>query len=397
MTEGLELRRLPDEREARRSALLGLVDEVAPTLLAGADEAEARGTLPLATVDALEALEFFRLKLPVVLGGAEADPVTYLEVIEALAYIDTSAAWTTMIGNTSIALLGAFLPDDAIEQIFVDGEVPLAAAVTAPTGKAKPVSGGHILTGRWRFGSGIRHARWVGAGALAPSPDGGEQVQRLFAVPIEAVEVHDNWNVVGLRGTGSCDFTISEQFVPDSFSYAFLTDLPRRGGPLYHIRHPGHTANEHAALALGTARRALDAIIEIAETKVRGSHVQSRLASRQVFQRMIGDATLRLQAARLLTLDVFERAWLTVSAGEPIPARLNAEMRAVASFATGVAIDVTTDAFRYCGGDALYDTGILQRCLRDVNSAAQHFAVSDVALENLGQFALNLPDANPRA
>jgi alkylation response protein AidB-like acyl-CoA dehydrogenase len=397
MAGGLELRRLPEEREARRQALLSLVDELAPTLLAGADEAEARGTLPSATVDALESLGFFRLKLPAVLGGAEADPVTYLEVIEALAYVDTSAAWTTMIGNTSIALIGAFLPDDAIEQIFVDGEVPLAAAVTAPTGKATPVDGGHILSGRWRFGSGIQHARWVGAGALAPSADGEERVQRLFAVPIEAVEVIDNWRVVGLKGTGSCDFTISEQFVPDSFSYAFLTDPPKRGGPLYQIRHPGHTANEHAALALGTARRALDAIIDIAETKVRGAHVQTRLASRQVFQRMIGEATLRLQAARLLTLDVFERAWATVSAGQPVPAPLNAEMRAVAAYATAVAIDITTDAFRYCGGDALYDTGILQRCLRDVNSAAQHFAVSDIAFENLGQFALNLPDANPRA
>jgi alkylation response protein AidB-like acyl-CoA dehydrogenase len=397
MAGGVELRRLPEEREARRRALLALVDEVEPTLLAGADEAEARGTLQAATVDALESLGFFRLKLPAVLGGAEADPVTYLEVIEALAYIDTSAAWTTMIGNTSIALMGAYLPDEAIEQIFVDGEVPLAAAVTAPTGTATPVSGGHVLSGRWRFGSGIQHSRWVGAGAFAPSANGEEKEQRLFAVPIEAVEVHDNWRVVGLRGTGSCDFTITEQFVPESFSYAFLTDPPRRGGPLYHIRHPGHTSNEHAALALGTARRALDAIIEIAETKTRGAHVQTRLASRQVFQRMIGDATLRLQAARLLTLDVFERTWLTVSAGQPVAAELQAEMRAIASFATAVAVDITSDAFRYCGGDALYDTSILQRCLRDMNSAAQHFAVSDVAIEALGKFALHLPDADPRA
>jgi alkylation response protein AidB-like acyl-CoA dehydrogenase len=398
MAEGVELGRLPEDREAKRLALLAMVDDLHPTLVASADEAEARGTLPMATVDALESLGFFRLKLPTVLGGVEADPVTYLEVIEALAYIDTSAAWTTMIGNTSIALMGAFLPDEAIEQIFVDGEVPLAAAVTAPTGKATPVSGGHVLSGRWRFGSGIQHARWVGAGAFAPADDGEGQVQRLFAVPIEAVDVLDNWQVIGLRGTGSCDFTISEHFVPETFSYAFLTDPPLRGGPLYHIRHPGHTANEHAALALGTARRALDTIVGIAESKTRGAHTNpTRLASRQVFQRMIGEATLRLQGARMLTLDVYERAWIAVSAGETLTAQHHAEMRAIASFATAVAVDIATDAFRYCGGDALYDAGILQRCLRDVNSAAQHFAVSDVALENLGKFVLGLPDADPRA
>jgi alkylation response protein AidB-like acyl-CoA dehydrogenase len=74
---------------------------------------------------------------------------------------------------------------------------------------------------------------------------------------------------------------------------------------------------------------------------------------------------------------------------------MQAELRSVATFATDVAVDVTTQMFRYSGGTALYVTGVLQRCLRDINAAAQHLMVSDAAYENYGQCLLGLPDADP--
>ena len=122
----------------------------------------------------------------------------------------------------------------------------------------------------------------------------------------------------------------------------------------------------------------------------------SSLASRPVFQRVVGECDLRLRAARALTIEVYEEAWATVVEGRPVEPRQLAEMRGVAAFATAVAVEITTHAFRYSGGSALYLSGDLQRCLRDINGAAQHIAVSDVAYENLGQFALGLPGANPR-
>ena len=172
-----------------------------------------------------------------------------------------------------------------------------------------------------------------------------------------------------------------DRFVPASYSWVYHTDPPQRGGPLYRIRGPGQTANEHAAVALGTARRALDAIVAIAGSKTRGVQSQVRLGSRDSIRRMIGESSPRLLAARLLAVDTWERAWATVQADQDLSAELQAEMRAAAAYATAVAVEVATEAFRACGGDALYETGILQRCLRDLNGAAQHYAVSDVALQ----------------
>src|SRR4029450_12446544 len=135
--------KFPTGREEKRTALLAAVESVRETVVAGADEAEAQTPLPQATVQALDDAGLFALKLPAVLGGAEADLVTQLEVLEGLSYIDTSAGWCTLIGAAAIAGPGAFLMEEAIAQIFVDGQVPRAAGAFMPSGQAVPVAGGY--------------------------------------------------------------------------------------------------------------------------------------------------------------------------------------------------------------------------------------------------------------
>jgi alkylation response protein AidB-like acyl-CoA dehydrogenase len=154
-------------------------------------------------------------------------------------------------------------------------------------------------------------------------------------------------------------------------------------------------SNEHASYALGVARLALDLIKDVAMTKRRGRGAAAvTLADRQVFQRFIGEAELRLRAARLLTFEVHERAWEEVSSGVVPDPALEAEMRGSAVLCTEVAVDIATQAFRFAGGSALHLENKLQMCMRDANAGAQHLAVSDVAYENLGQFYLDLPEAN---
>jgi alkylation response protein AidB-like acyl-CoA dehydrogenase len=363
---------------------------------ASAEPGEAAGTLPLSIVDALDESGLLALKLPEALGGAEADPVTQFEVIEAMAAIDASTAWCMMVGATTLALPSVFLPDEAISRMFEGGRPPRTAGVFMPTGQAIRVAGGYRVTGRWAFASGIRHSRWVLASARGFG--GGEEMLRRYALvfPVEAVQIHDNWQVAGLQGTGSCDFSAADAFVPAAFAWDSDLARPQRGGPLYGLGLPGFVANEHAAFAIGVARRALGALVELAGSTQRGLKV-SLLASRPTVQRAIARADLRLRAARALAVEVFEDMWATVSAGGAVSPRMHGDTRAVATFATEVALDVTESAFRYAGGRALFLSHVLQRCWRDMNAAAQHFVVSDVTYENQGQFLLGIPGADPMA
>jgi indole-3-acetate monooxygenase len=385
----------PTGREEKRTALLAAVASVRETVVAGAEAAEAQATLPQATVQALDAAGLFALKLPAVLGGAEADLVTQLEVLEALSYMDASAGWCTLIGAAAIAGAGAFLLEEAIAQIFAHGHVPRAAGTFMPSGHAVPVDGGYRVSGRWAFASGIRHAHWVTATARVVRAGATAPGLCRVVVPVTAVQIHDNWQVMGLQGTGSCDFSLADLFVPACFTWEVPQARPQRGGPLYRLGMPAFVTNEHVAFALGVGRRALDTLLDFAQSKQRGYGQMSALAARSAVHRVLGESDLRLRAARTLALESYEKAWATVCAGHTLPPRVQAELRSVATFATEVALDVTTQAFRYSGGTALYATSVLQRCLRDINAAAQHLMVSDAAYENYGQCLLGLPDADP--
>ena len=383
----------PTDREAKRRALMDAVESVRDTLEAGAEEGEETGTLPQASVDALYDSGLLRLKMPYVLGGAEADLVTQLDVLEAVCEIEPSAGWCLMIGAASMGGVGAFLPEDAIEEIFAGGQPPKTAGVFAPFGKAVPVDGGYLLSGRWSFASGIRHSNWISAGARVVTEDTGYPVQVRATLRTSDVKIHDNWRVMGLRGTGSCDFSVDDLFVPTSFAYDVSLAQPLRGGAIYRLGRPGFVTNEHSAFALGVARRALNTALEVGQSKTRGYTSVNPLARRPAFQRMLSEADLRLRATRLLNVEVLEEASRAVNEGHPPSPLLQTEMRSLCSYTTDVAVDIVTQAFRFSGGAALFDDSILQRCLRDINAGAQHQMVSDAAYENHGQFMLGLPDA----
>ena len=383
----------PTDNAKNRRVLMDAVAGVRDTLAAGAAEGEERAALPGASVQALYDSGLLRLKLPRALGGAEADLVTQLDVLEAVSEIEPSAGWCLMIGAASLGGVGAFLPYDAIEEIFVGGKPPRTAGVFAPFGKAVPVAGGYRITGRWKFASGIKHSEWISAGARIISDSPGHPAQIRATMRTADVEIHDNWQVMGLRGTGSCDFSAHDLFVPESFAYDPVSTEPRRGGALYRLGRPGFVTNEHSAFALGVARRALNAITEVGQAKTRGYNSVNPLAQRPAFQRMLSECDLRLSAARALNVEVLEEAWAVVNEGRPPDPPLQARMRSCATYTTDVAVDVVTQAFKFAGGAALFDSSVLQRCLRDIHAGAQHQMVSDTAYENHGQFLLGLPDA----
>src|SRR5262245_23410115 len=151
--------------DAARPAILKRANEIADVLKAQGPADEASCTLTPETVAALEKAGMFGLKLPAVLGGDEADPVTQTLVLEALSKANASAGWCAMVGATGAALPGAFLADEAIAEIFASGRIPRCAIAAMPMGKAEIVDGGYRLTGRWPFGSGVRHSEWITAGA----------------------------------------------------------------------------------------------------------------------------------------------------------------------------------------------------------------------------------------
>jgi len=349
-------------------------------------------TLPPASVAALRDSGLLALKLPQVLGGAEADPMLQNEVIEAVSYINPAAGWCLFIGAASIGMAAAFLPDAAIDRMFAGDHVPTAAAALMP-GTMKAVDGGYRLSGRWSWGSGIRHAEWVLVSTKATRGDSTIE-PRIAVVPASGLEIIDNWHVMGLGGTGSCDFAAADLFVPEEFTYPVAL-RPNRGGPLYRLGMPGFVTNEIPSFAIGVARRALDEVMALARSKSRGYRKPVSIAGRAAFQGMVAESELKLRAARGLAMDVAERSWRIVSEGRICAPEMQAEMRAAGTLVTEIAVETATNAFRYAAGSAVRLESVLQRCMRDLQTASAHYMVSNSTYETYGQYLLGIPAADP--
>ena len=369
----------PLDRAAQTEALLAAVESVRPVIEATVAETEDGRTLSPAAVEALKESGLFALKLPRELGGVEAHPIVQMDVIEAMTLIDPSAAWSMFICSAVTGATAARLPDEAIEVLFAGGRFPCMAGTLKPDGEATRVEGGYRISGRWSWGSGIRHADYINVMSFADEP----KTVISAAIPIEDVTLHDNWHVMGMKGTGSCDYELEDVFVPDLFVTDLAQPTQARGGALYRMGVPGYVVNEHMIFALALATRALSTLSELVVAKKRGYGSGTTIADRPAVQRLMSEGTLRLRACRLLCDEVLERLFAAAEVGAP-SSELNAEARAVGTLCTDEALDIVSAAYRHAGGTAVYLESIFERCLRDLYTIQSHFVVSDTSYEQHG-------------
>jgi indole-3-acetate monooxygenase len=359
------------------------------------DRAEELRTLPHDAVAILRTLGLFWLKTPAELGGTPLAPVEFSDVIEELAYVDTSTAWAAMIGAGCNGLTGGWVPEDGARRIFGNGsgDRPVVAGQLAPRGTGHPVRGGYLVSGRWGFSSGIVHADWL-IGAFKPGggePDDPAAAAGLlgmvvFLVPKDQAEVIDNWHVAGLQGTGSLDFSLDGVFVPSEMTYV-LGRPAVRGGDLFRLGMPAFVSNEVPPLAIGLARRALDDMTELATHTARFPGGPT-VSERAVFHKELGRAEIRIKAARAVHREAMAQAWETAVAGKVPGEDIQLAVTTASIYAVETCTDVVSDLFRYGGGRVLALSNPMQRHLRNVLAARQHLALSEEHYEAAGRYIL---------
>ena len=363
------------------------------------DRAEELRTLPHDAVAILRSLGLFWLKTPAELGGTPLTPAEFSEVIEELAYVDTSTAWAAMIGAGCNGLTGGWLPDEGAQRVFGAGPDrvrPVVAGQLAPRGTGHPVRGGYLVSGRWAFSSGIVHADWL-IGAFKPTADtdgaddgdaAGTGFGRMvvFLVPKAQAEVIDNWHVAGLQGTGSLDFSVDGVFVPAEMTYD-LGSPAVRGGDLFRLGMPAFVSNEVPPLAIGLARRALDDMTELATHTARFPGGPT-VSERAVFHKELGRAETRIRAARAVHREAMTAAWEAAVAGSAPGEELQLAVTTASVYAVETCADVVSDLFRYGGGRVLALSSPMQRHLRNVLAARQHLALSEEHYETAGRYLL---------
>ncbi len=270
----------------------------------------------------------------------------------------------------------------------------------APLGVAHRENGGSRVSGQFPFGSGCGHAEFRGGsamvmqdGEMALFEDGMPQI-RAFIVPVDRVTILSNWDVMGLRGTGSFDFEVPEQHVEPGRTFSLFETRAIVGGSLYGLGPVPLGTISSVAWALGVAKRALHEIAEIAKGG-RARLGALPLAEQPTFQRGLGTHMMGVQSARLLAKQSYESAVEAVEQAATAETRADRlrETKAAASYVTKVAKEAVTFAYESSGSVGLRNPSRLQRCFRDIYVGAAHQVFDDRNYVELAKPELGLVPA----
>jgi alkylation response protein AidB-like acyl-CoA dehydrogenase len=341
--------------------------------------ADREGRLAEPVVEALHREGLFGMWVPRSLGGAEATPTDSLQVIENLAYGDPSTGWVLMAAALAIGTGAAYLGDAAAKELFPGKghRLPVIAGQGTRPGKAVPHKDGFLLSGSWSFASGIKHGTHIHTLGLIE----GTNEPRIFVLPVEQAKLIDNWDVLGLRGTGSIDYTIDNVYVPDEYTHFAVTETPKRGGALYTVGIIGFAGMCHSGWACGIGRRALDELA--AGVRAKGGRAGTQ-ASSESFQESYAKAEGAYRAARALVYETWADVEDTLAGGGKLSVRQQTLMRLAMTHVTWAAHAAVSFAYQAGGTNALR-ASTLQRLFRDMHAGTQHVVASPPVFQAIGR------------
>jgi alkylation response protein AidB-like acyl-CoA dehydrogenase len=367
---------LPDDERAMLERARGLV----PRLAERAPAATAARQVPAETIAEYRAAGILRILQPRRFGGIEGRFSLFSRIVEELTYGCASSAWVYAVLAEHQWILAQY-PEEAQIDVWGDDPEAVASSSLAPRAPAKPVAGGWRLSGRYSFSSGCDHAQWAILGAFLGEVGDARHIAYLL-VPLADTEIVDDWQVLGLAGTGSKSLVLHDVFVPEH-RCVMVSDL-FAGTPPGALVHPDYpvlraprgflVSYSLPPVCIALGRRALDLTCQALAGRV--SRGVSRVAESEVVQMTLGEAAAAIDAATMLLHTGRDASTDAVSSGRRITASEALRARRDMTYAQhqiGWALE------RLCelsGARWVYDNDPLQEIRRDVMTILTHHAAS---------------------
>ncbi len=366
-------------------ALLQRIETLSPLLDDKAEDNEELGRLDDESAKALRATGAFRVGIPRELGGYEFSPRQVIETIAKLSSVDASAGWSFMALQMITGTTAAYLGEEAADDLFAgvaDGQHAVVAGQGTKLGAAVKVDGGYRLSGHWHFASGISMASHIHTAAFCEET--GEAF--IFTLPVEKATLIDNWDVMGLRATGSIDYVLDDVFVPEAYVYEIATTDVRNGGPIYRLGLANMSGICHTGWALGVGRRMLDEMRALAAKK---SGAPGASVDTHQFYAEYAQAEATLRSAHAWATEVWRDNEATLDRGEKLSTEQETLTRLMLNNTTWSVHEVGQTVYKWAATAALR-RGALQRFFRDLHAGTQHVTSGPVVLQNCGKWLSGL-------
>ncbi len=362
-----------------------VMDELLQDIRARRREFEAQGRIPQDVVNRFKTVGVYRALVAKRFGGDEKSPGEFCRLVEQIAQADGSAGWVASFGIGAVYL--AALPVETLSKLYANGPDVVFAGGIFPPQPAAMVEGGLKVNGRWSWASGSACAEVVGAGIL---PKNGDKVglPRMAVMPREKVRIEVNWDVMGLKATGSNDLVIEDVVVPEEWTFV-------RGGaasldtPLYRYPSLSLATQVLTVVGLGVARAAIDEVLDMASGRVSVTGAPN-LGDRIYVQLEIAKIEAELRAARSWFYEAIDDVWqVLVSGGKPSDHQISM-LRLSSTHASRVSADVTRRAQMVTGMSGVYETSPLAQQVRDTQMITQHAFMGEITYQNAGAMLFGL-------
>ncbi|MCQ6275994.1 acyl-CoA dehydrogenase family protein [Bacillus sp. V3B] len=344
------------------------------------DEFEAKRHVPRDMVQQLKQLGVYRAHVPQCFGGAGTSPSEFLKLIEKISEADGSAGWVASFGSANVYL--AALPKDTLAQLYANGPDVAFAGGLFPVQPAEKVTGGFSVNGLWKFASGSKGADVLGVGI--GTGEGGKPLTAVLKP--EDVEIVENWEVMGMRGTGSHDLRVNDVFVPEEWTFV-RGGVPTIDEPIFQYPTIAYAAQVLAVVNLGVARAALDEVSQMAAGRDSVSGAP-KMADRAYVRMGVAEAEAKLRSARAFFYETTDSAWESILKGDGVSPEQTSMLRLAAAEVTRVGASVVQSAYMLAGITAIYDGHPLQRYLRDAMVVTQHAFLSEGMYDGAGSVLL---------
>jgi indole-3-acetate monooxygenase len=381
-------------------SLLASVDDLGELLRAGRSEGELLRRIPDKVVDALGDAGILRMAIPRELGGEQAPLVVQFEVLEKLGATDPAAAWYAF--NVRPPALGLARVDPvAAGRVLSDPRAYLGFSSVVGSNTARRTGGGYVLNGRWPVVSGSPCAGWFFLTASTnDAPAADERAGALpadfrnFFVPAEAVTVEDTWHASAMRATASNAVSVADCFVPDELVTSLLRQPARYDDALYRVPPPTALQPGVAAVMLGMARGALDALLTMSKSRFSAAR---RVMLREVPRvgEIVGEADANLRSARLLFYEA-ARSVAAAAEREGVPQSIRASMWAAHFHALIVAVAVADDVYEAGGVDSLLEACPIGGFWKDIHGLAQGRQMWVQTEVDVGRARMGIDPLDPR-
>jgi len=356
------------------------LDQLGPVLRRHSQSAESDRRLAPEVVAALKQHGTCNLFLPRSLGGEEVDPVSCALITEELARSDTAAAWFLMVAN-SPKLMAASWPESLVESLWLKDPHTLVAASGHSVLQAQTAGDQLIVSGRVGFSSGCHFADYIAAPAVV------DETRAMVLVPAADCVIEDDWDVLGMRGTGSNSVVLDMVRVPRANAAPIAAQLNIANhyydSALY--RCPGRVMfATYVPISLAVAGQALDILNNLARTKTPAATTQL-LRERQVAQLKFGKALAKFRAARGYFLDSLQEAWERAESGEETTDAQRADLYLAGTHGVQASAETVRLVADAAGTSAIYEQGKLARLVRDMEVLRHHGFASENRYASVAQ------------